>query len=558
MNEPQGGSPIATGERLEFAHELFDRHADEMYHYVLAWTGEQATAVDLTTTVLRTAVGRMDQLVEGADADELEMRLMALLRAAVIKRQARQSGKPQAATAVPEEFMALFEGLGRLDDTEREVLVLCDLLGQEPDRVARLLGCDREVLDELRGAGAESLWRAMNDAPEDQTVSTWQRLTVGAALRQAAAGWLHPADGSVLAYVSEQLFGEAPVGVPASVPPRHEPTKPDSVAKPDSAAPAGPPGATPPPGKAPALPVRPGGRPVPATAVPAAKDGKKVPPEMSPAAVAKANAKLGGPAAAAAAAAKGGTTSQAGTQAQAGAKSQAAPKGQPAPKGRPGTGTKVQTKATGNGQAKGNGAATAGAAAAAAEQGAQRAKAATTGEQPREQKTLSGALAALAGLRGRWAAWGIAAAAAAILGVVAALTIGGPVSGSSDCPNTLSCLPSTTLAAGGRNTLPPGSPPTDAAGNLMPTSSLAGGGFVPAPGFPLITGTSVTTTTGGRVPTTTQRGTATTAKPPGTTRPPGSTASPTTAGPTTTEDTTPPTTEQPTTTDTTTPNPAAP
>jgi len=122
------------------------------------------------------------------------------------------------------------------------------------------------------------------------------------------------------------------------------------------------------------------------------------------------------------------------------------------------------------------------------------------------------------------------------------------VSGSPDCPSGLSCLPSTTLAANGRNTLPPGPPPTDRAGNLVPTSSLAGGGFVPAPGFTVAPGDSVTTTTGpdGRVPTTTL-GSATTARPPKTTKPPGSTSPPTTVEPTTT-DTTPPTTAEPTTT----------
>jgi DNA-directed RNA polymerase specialized sigma24 family protein len=549
-----------------------------MYHYVLAWTGEQATAVDLTTSVLRTAVGRMDQLVDGADADELEVRLMALLRASVIKRQAR-SGRPPAPTAVPEESMGLFEALGQLDGTQREVLVLCDLLGQDPDRAARLLGCDREVLDGLREAGAESLWRAMNDAPEDAAVSTWQRLTVGAALRQVAADWLHPAGGAVLAYVSERLFGEAPVGVPAAPTRRGAPkpapaapaaaVNPSPVKAPAAAA-----------AKAPALPTRLANKPAAA----AAEDGEQGPREPSPAAIAKANAKVGPKAAAAAAAlAKGrAAATPAGAPPKpaaakaaaelggpAAAKAAAAPRAEAAtsradpeaqskaaPRLQPRTGADGQPPATGNGRAKGDGGAAAAAAvAAAAGRGTQQAKGATTGEQPRDAKASGGALAALVWPRGRWAAWGVAAVAAAVLGVVAALTMGGPVSGSPDCPSALSCLPSTTLSANGRNTLPPGPPPTDAAGNLVPTSSLAGGGFVPAPGFPLVNGTSQTTTTGpeGRVPTTTS-GTATTARPPRTTKPPGPTSPPTTAGPTTTQDTTPPTTAGPTTSsDTTTP-----
>src|SRR6266487_4019402 len=87
------GGPIATRDRLQFAHELFDRHAEAVYHYVLAWTGEQASAVDLTAMVLRTAVARMDQLADGADPAELEMRVIALTRAAVTRWRGRRPGK---------------------------------------------------------------------------------------------------------------------------------------------------------------------------------------------------------------------------------------------------------------------------------------------------------------------------------------------------------------------------------------------------------------------------------------------------------------------------------
>ncbi|HEX8927528.1 MAG TPA: hypothetical protein VGA45_01325, partial [Actinomycetota bacterium] len=390
-----------------------------MYHYVLAWTGERATAVDLTTSVLRTAVGRMDRLRDGADADELEVRLMALLRAAVAKRRAR-SGRPPEPTAVPEEFIGLFEALGRLDDTQREVLVLCDLLGQDPDRGARLLGCDREVLDGLREAGAESLWRAMNGAPEDAAVSTWQRLTVGAALRQAAAGWLHPADGAVLAYVSEQLFGAAPVGVPAAPSRRGAPKpapiapaaavpaaaaedgeggrlelSPAAIAKANAkvgpkaaaaaaalakgraaATPAGaPPKATSPsaPAGAPPKPAAPGARPSAAGGQPGNGASAPVSPAAAAkAAAAKAAAKLGGPAAAAAAAAPAARAEAAATPRADPRAQRATPRADPraqskaAPKLQPRTGADGQPPATGNGQAKGNGGVAAAAAVAAA------------------------------------------------------------------------------------------------------------------------------------------------------------------------------------------------
>src|SRR6266498_2897351 len=147
------------------------------------------------------------------------MWLIALVRAAVTKWCARWLGEQCVVTAVLEESMPLFEALGELDDNRREVLTLVELLGQEPERAGRLLGCDAKSVEAQRDESLESLWRAMNQAPPDQSVSTWNRLTVDTALRRAAAEWIAPAE-AVLGYVSEQLFGEAPVGMPATVPAR--------------------------------------------------------------------------------------------------------------------------------------------------------------------------------------------------------------------------------------------------------------------------------------------------------------------------------------------------
>src|SRR6266508_2267023 len=225
-------SRIATDDRLQVAHELFDRHAEEVYRYILAWTGEQASAGDLTTMVLRTAAARMDRLTGDADAAELETRLIALVRAAIIKWHAREPGQgPAPATAVPEESTPLFNGLGELDEGQREVLVLCELLGQELEHAGRLLGYDRSVMETRRHEALGSLWRAMNNAPPDQAVSIWDRLTVSTALRRAAAGWLSPSDEAVLAYVSAQLLSEAPAGVPATAPPHETDAKAPTGAK---------------------------------------------------------------------------------------------------------------------------------------------------------------------------------------------------------------------------------------------------------------------------------------------------------------------------------------
>ena len=479
------GGPIATRDRLQFAHELFDRHAEAVYHYVLAWTGEQASAVDLTAMVLRTAVARMDQLADGADPAELEMRVIALTRAAVTRWRGRRPGKRPVAAAVPEDSMALFDGLGELDDNQREVLTLSELLGKDPEHAGRLLGCDASAVEEQRREALESLWRAMNDAPPGQPVSTWDRLTVSTGLRRAAAGWLAPA-GAVLAYLGEQLFGEAPVGVPATAPARGVAAKAPATGRP-TGAPASTPAAprTAPAGGAAAVPL-----PVPVA-------GGASP--SSPNALVAAGARGAGQAA----------MSRAVATAKAGGSGSGEPAG--------------------------------------ATNGAQR-KVAVGQKHSDEDAGPQGWTAGLVPvLRGRWTAWGVAAAAAAVLGVVAALTIGGPVSGSSQCATRLACMPSTTVepASGNGGEVIPA--PTDASGNIMPTTTSGDGGVGRAPGFPLITGRS--TTTRGQVPSTTRRGTATTSNPPRTTVP-GPTSPRTTQ--TTARTTT--TTEPPTTT-TTTPTP---
>ena len=472
---------IATRDRLEFAHELFDRYAEEVYHYVLAWTGEQASAVDLTTRVLRIAVARMDQLAGGAgaaDAAELEMRLIALVRAAVIKWRARRPGeRPAAATAVPEDSMPLFEGLGELDDDQREVLVLCELLGHTPERAGRLLGYDGSVAKRQRDEALESLWRAVNDAPPERAVSTWERLTVDTALRRAAAGWLTPSDHAVLAYMSEQLLGEEPVGVPVTAPARGAAAaKIPAKAELGSGRPSAPPTAAPTPAP-----------PAKATA------GRPGAPAAPGAAAAKAAAKLGGPAAAAA-------------------------KGNPAGSGEPSARPEgAAGKAVGRQQPERDG----------------------------RQRWVAAGLAPL--LRGRWSAWGIAAGAAAALGVVTALTMGGPVSGSSQCATRLACPPSTTVTAGYGDAGAVGPASTDVSGNNLPTSTGGQGGLGQGRGFPFRPATSSSTTIG-RATSTTRRASATTTEPSRTTQP-GPTTPPTTAPPPTDPPTTAPTTDPPPSTD---------
>jgi DNA-directed RNA polymerase specialized sigma24 family protein len=560
--DEQGG-PSAVGDRQAFAGELFDHHAEAVYRYLLGWTLDRSSALDLTTKVLRTAVDRREQILEGPDAAGFEMRVVALARAAVTRWQAGAKRR-EAVPVVPEESMALFEALGELDDNHREVLILCELVGFDTERAGRLLGCDQSVVEELRHQASETLWRKLHGAPEAEAVSTWDRLTVGAALRRAGAQWLVSADGTALAYLREQLLGEAPVGVPAKAPPRGAampkavaaaagpPPRPRpstergskrsraaavKAAAAAAAAKAGGPAAavlsppsaptdpTMPPAPSPPLsspspPPRPGPRTGPwrrpvtgdQAPRPVAPPHKREPP-TSPAAAAAA-------AGAAPAPTSGRTAARGGQPRHSG----------PQPK--------LPTEATqGKGPKDTN--------ATDATKGTKRAEAAAAAAAS-ERRGLRQRALALAGrvTRERWMALGIASLAAAGIGVLAALNVGGAVGSTPECPDGSGCLVSTTLdrVAGG---VPPLR--TDRSGNTIPTTTI--GGIGPAPGLPAFTAPGArTTTTDGRVPTTVGRP-GTTVKPPVTTRrgptttPPPPTDPPTTLPPTTL----PPTTLPPTT-----------
>jgi DNA-directed RNA polymerase specialized sigma24 family protein len=518
MNK-QGG-PVASGDRLRFAQQLFDRHAEEIYHYVLAWTGEQASAVELTTMVLRTVAARMEEIVNGAGTADLEMRLVALARAAVTKWRAGGQAERGAAMVVAEESLPLLEGLGEIDDHQREVLILCELLGYRPERAARLLACDQSVVEELRREAAESLWRVLNDVPAEQAVSTWDRLTVGAALRHAARQWLSPAGDSVLAYLGEQVLGEAPGAAAARTPKAPAPRAPTS--------------------------------PVPPPPVPSAP--------ISGAAAAKAAAKLVGPAAIAAAAAAARVWPRVRRRGSATPVPDHTPA--PAPAKTPGPSRAAAPPGTKGPTGTKGPAGTPGSTKAAVERSGElgvrpdrRRPNVRTVQGGKDEERRKGSVAALALLllRGRWAAWGIAALGAAGLGMIAALTVGGPVSRSSQCEVGLPCLVSTTIVGVGADGGAIEPVPTDASGNSLPTTTGGVGVVGPGHGFPMVTAISSTTTTGpDGLPPTTARGPGTTASPsrtttPGPTTPP--TTPPTTAPPTTptTAPPTTPTTAPPTT-----------
>lgn len=201
---------VTAPDRRAFAEEVFDRHAEEIYRYVLAWTGDSTVAYDLTAQVLRGALARMGQLAE--PETDLEARLLALAREAVARRS--EAPERSAATgnagafAAPEPVPFLLAAVAHLDDTRREVVILRQLLGRSAEDAARLLAFDLPVVDELERDACASVWRRVNRAPQTKSVTTWEGLTVGAALRQGAPTWLAPPDRAVMGRLREQLLGD--------------------------------------------------------------------------------------------------------------------------------------------------------------------------------------------------------------------------------------------------------------------------------------------------------------------------------------------------------------
>jgi DNA-directed RNA polymerase specialized sigma24 family protein len=203
---------ISGRDRRAFAEEILDRHAGEVYGYVLAWTNDRTAAHELTVQVLRAAVARMERLAE-PDTD-VEARLVALARDAVARRIEAESQQPQApardagAFAASEPVPLLLEAVARLDDARREVMILRQLLGHSTEHAARLLAFDVPVVEELERSACATLWRRLNHAQETQTVTAWDALTVAAALRRGAPTWFAPPGEATMAALREQLLGD--------------------------------------------------------------------------------------------------------------------------------------------------------------------------------------------------------------------------------------------------------------------------------------------------------------------------------------------------------------
>jgi hypothetical protein len=141
-----GHDPVAVG-------ELFDRYAEDVYGYVLAWTRDVEVARRLTERIFRDVLGWLPVMQQGEG--ELAAWLVAMARDAVAHGP---HGRP--ATVDPTDPA---QAVSLLDDPEREVVVFRLLLGHSLLHSAHLAGYRPRVCKALQFIACSTLWRSSVD-----------------------------------------------------------------------------------------------------------------------------------------------------------------------------------------------------------------------------------------------------------------------------------------------------------------------------------------------------------------------------------------------------------
>jgi hypothetical protein len=134
--------PVAVG-------DLFDRYADDVYGYVLAWTRDVEVAERLTERVFRDVLSWLPVMQQGEG--ELAAWLIAMARDAV----AHGHGARPAAIDPTDPAQAV----SLLDDPERELVVFRLLLGHSLLHSAHLAGYRPRVSKALQLIACSTLWR---------------------------------------------------------------------------------------------------------------------------------------------------------------------------------------------------------------------------------------------------------------------------------------------------------------------------------------------------------------------------------------------------------------
>jgi DNA-directed RNA polymerase specialized sigma24 family protein len=230
----------ARGDREAFAR-LFLTQVDGVYRYLLAWTGDQAAAKDLTEQVFRAAQAWLAVAAGGeagaprpepVDAADIGAWLVALARDALAQR--RQAGWMADLQPPPADPLAAVALLG---DPEREVVVLRLLLGHSLAHAAQLSGYGQRAVTELQLAACLAIRRLLGppdgDGPVAPGPGEWaaelQRrlergdldlvaddpaladaLAVAAALRRAAPSLVAAPDRGFVLGLRAALAGDRP------------------------------------------------------------------------------------------------------------------------------------------------------------------------------------------------------------------------------------------------------------------------------------------------------------------------------------------------------------
>jgi DNA-directed RNA polymerase specialized sigma24 family protein len=157
----------ARGDREAFAR-LYLTQVDGVYRYLLAWTGGQAAAKELTEQVFRAALAWLPVAAgreaggPRADGGDVGAWLVAMARDAVAQR--REAGWLDRGDRQPPPTDAL-EAVALLGDPEREVVVLRLLLGHSLAHTAQLSGYSQRAVTELQLAACLAI-RKLAGAPD--------------------------------------------------------------------------------------------------------------------------------------------------------------------------------------------------------------------------------------------------------------------------------------------------------------------------------------------------------------------------------------------------------
>jgi RNA polymerase sigma-70 factor (ECF subfamily) len=149
----------AYGDARAFG-QLYDAHVDDVYRYLLAWTCEPATAKELTERVFDGAITWLPSIAQGET--DLAAWLVTMARDALIEyRESGYLGDGHLEGHAPDVFLATT----RLDDAQRDVMVLRLLLGHSTAHTAHLAGYSERVVTDLQYAACAALWQTLSGTP---------------------------------------------------------------------------------------------------------------------------------------------------------------------------------------------------------------------------------------------------------------------------------------------------------------------------------------------------------------------------------------------------------